>query len=436
MEPIDVNERESLVSETLRRASRSYEFYRGVIEEAGISIDRVHGTPDLLRLPVLTKDMVLAGIPREQVLERFRGQLALVGFTSGSTGAPSPVFYSQEDLRIWESELAMALQSIGLTSSDVVQISIGQCGTGCIALLGAVRVLGAAAIPLDVSGSSGLSILEGILENEVSALLTYPAIARELCRVVRDSGKTHPRHATLHTIILMGEPWTEALRSEIREVLGADTFDIYGSTEAGMVGVECSHHQGLHVFEDRVLVEILDPITHAPMPEGMEGEVVLTPYWKEGLPLVRYGTGDAAAFIPGTCDCGSALPRITRIRGRCRDMVFVGSTKFYPSQLEALLAELLDGSHNSQLRIESADSGRDRLTLTIEMEEDATRPDEMKLTQALLESLPALSSDLPGMVKSGFVEGPYVALVSPGSIERRSGKIPSFIDLRKGRFDG
>lgn len=436
MQRIDVNERESLISETIRRASLGYEFYRSVIRGAGVSTDHPRGTPDLLKLPVLTKDQVLAGIPREQVLERLRGQLALVGFTSGSTGAPSPVFYSHRDLETWEGELSMALRSIGLASSDVVQISIGQCGTGCLALLGAVRVLGAAAIPLDVSGSSGTSILEGILENGVSALLTYPAIARELCRVVRDNGKAHLHHTTLHTVVLMGEPWSEALRDEIRQVLGADVFDIYGSTEAGMVGVECSQHQGLHVFEDRILVEILDPKTHAPMPQGMEGEVVLTPFWKEGLPLVRYGTGDAAAFIPGTCACGSELPRITRIKGRCRDMVFVGSTKFYPSQLEALLAELLDGSHNSQLRIESAHSGRDRLTLMIEIEEGATRPDEAQLTQGLLESLSVLSSDLPGMVKSGFVEGPHVALVSPGSIERRSGKIPPVIDLRKSSFDG
>lgn len=437
METISADQRELLIAETLRRAGNSYEFYRRVIADSGVSLDRVSGMADLLKLPILTKDQVLSGITRERVMEQLRGKLALIGFTSGSTGTPSPVYYSHSDLDTWELELSKALSGIGMSSEDIVQVSIGQCGTGCLALFGAIRRAGAAAIPIDVSGASGPTILAHIVENQVSILLTYPAIARELCRVARESdGRALLRGSALHTLVLMGEPWTEALRHSIKEALGTEIYDIYGSTEAGMVGIECACHQGLHVFEDRLLVEILDPVTGEPLAPGVEGEVVLTPYWKEGLPLLRYGTGDAAAIIDGECECGSALPRITRIRGRCRDMVFVGSTKFYPGQLEAIVAELFEGSPNYQLQVESTDSGRDMLTLAIEAEPMFSCLDEREYAQALAGAMSALSPDLPGMIASGFVEGPTVSLVPPGSIERRSGKIPSVIDLRRGRAGG
>ena len=185
-------------------------------------------------------------------------------------------------------------------------------------------------------------------------------------------------------------------------------YDIYGSTEVGMVGIECSAHDGLHILPDQVLVEILDPYTGKTVEQGVEGEIVVITFWKEALPLIRYRTGDMASKVEGFCRCGSDLPRISRIKGRARDLIFIGSTKIHPMAVEAAIMDVCDSALNYQIVL-NQEGDIDTLKLIIETPEEIITNQTLRVI--LSERICNLHKDLSSLITAGFVMPPDVEFV-------------------------
>jgi phenylacetate-CoA ligase len=392
---------------------------------SGLAPQAIASPEDIRRVPFTTKEDLQTELPLTTVRKAMSGRLFFIGFTTGTVSRPMPFFWSHQDYSQWERNLAGALSIAGLSTDDVVMISLGRCGTGCITLLGAVRHAGAAGFVADSDSATAVELIERMSTLGVSFLLTYPALVSGLCDAVEAGLARAPE--SLRVAFLMGESWPESLRSRVRSSVGAEVYDLYGSTEIGFVGVECSAHDGLHVFPEQILVEVLDPESYLPTRDGEMGEIVLTTLWKEVLPLVRYRTGDLAATIESRCSCGQQAPRISRIKGRVRDTIFIGSTKIHPAALEAVIGEVCGAAYNHQVVLHE-DSGRDEMRVLVEIPSDIALEPGRKAE--LAERIIRLHEDLATMVLAGRVIAPQVEFVACGSLKRQGGKLPKLVDQR------
>lgn len=406
-------------------AFESFSYYREKMSQVGLTPTDIQGLEDLEKLPYTVKEELQEKLGFDKIFQRMAGKLRYIGFTTGTVATPMPVYYTHDDFERWEKNLAKGLSMAGITNKDVVQITFGRCGIACVVLLGAIRRTGATGIPIDADSGAASELIQRMEQFHVSFLLTFPSIVREFCRIVESKRVKGSRY--LKKIFLMGESWSEAFRRRVEDALNVEVYDIYGSTEVGMVAVECSAHNGLHVLPDQVLVEILDPYTGKPVDQGEEGEIVVTTFWKEALPLIRYRTGDIASEIEDFCRCGSDLPRISRIKGRIRDLIFIGSTKIHPIAVEAAIIDICDSTLNYQIVL-SRERGRDKLKLVLEA------PDEIigkqNLRAALSKRICSFNEDLASLVKADLVFPPEVEFVPLNTIPRKGGKITKILDLR------
>ena len=331
-----------------------------------VGVDDIRSTADWQRLPFLLKEDLrdaypfgLACCPRERIRR--------VHMSSGTTGNPIVNPYTAADIAQWGEVMARCYTAAGVTARDVIQItpSFGLFTGGFGFHYGAERI-GAMVIPIG-PGRTGLQLklMQDLEATVLAGIATYPL---RILEVAREEAYDLAQ-LRLRVAILGSEMWSDDLRALIERELRVETFDIIGMTETGGpgLGIDCAAHAGIHVWEDHVYSEIVDPATGRLLPDGEEGELVLTTLTREGLPLVRYRTRDLTRIVSrARCGCGRTHLRLDRLRGRTDDMVIFKGTNFYPRQIESLIMKRPGVSHEYQIVLDRGPGG-DRLAVLVEV---------------------------------------------------------------------
>lgn len=397
---------------TVSHAVNGAPFFRDLFASAGVDPNGVRGVEDLPRLPFTTKEDLRqhgpwgwTAIPSSEVVR--------IHSSSGTTGRRTICTYSAADIEAWTGQFARCYRYAGVGPEDRVQIAVGYglwtAGVGFQA--GAERV-GAMAIPTG-PGNTELQI-EMMRELGATTLAATASFALLLAEKLDEAGL----EADLSTGIFGSERWGEQQRATIERKLGIDSYDIYGLTElwGPGTGIECHLKDGIHVWSDHYLVEIVDPETLAPVPDGEHGEVVLTTLTKEAMPLVRYRTRDLSRIIPGPCTCGSPYPRIERLSGRTDDATKVRGVLLLPKQVDVVLAACTSGDPTGefQVHVDRDERGRDIVLCRAEGDPDSSLREE--LAEALRRQV-GIRFD--------------VSVVAPGSLPRSERKTQRLFDHRE-----
>jgi phenylacetate-CoA ligase len=342
--------------------------------------------------------------------------------SSGTTGKPTVVGYTRNDIRIWSDLVARFLAAGGVTKDDVVQISFGYgLFTGGFGLHYGAERIGASVIPVS-AGNTQRQIM--IMQDfRTTALVCTPTYALYLAEVMAEMN-VDPKSIALRVGLFGSEPWSENMRREIEEKLSVLATDNYGLSEVIGPGVagECERKNGLHLFEDHFYPEIIDPETGEVLPYGEEGELVLTTLTKEAFPLIRYRTGDVSRLNPAPCRCGRTSIRMARVSGRTDDMLIIRGVNVYPSQIEQVLLEI-DGTEPHYQIIVDRTGALDELEVQVEVGEGLFF-DEMKKQRQLVE-------EIEEKLRSALSLSAKVKLVEPKTITRYEGKAKRVLDKRK-----
>jgi len=405
--------------ETVRRAMAS-PFYESILRERGITPESITGLDDLRRLPFTTKDDLrshypfgLCAVPLEKIVR--------VHSSSGTTGNPTVVCHTQADLDAWANQVARCMYMVGLRDTDVIQNTSGYgMFTGGLGIQYGAELLGAMTVPA-AAGNSKRQI-KFIMDFGSTALHAIPSYATRLAAVFHEEGIDPAKDTKLTTLIIGAEPHSEEQRRRIEELLGVKAYNCFGMSEMNGPGVafECKEQNGLHIWEDYYLVEIVDPVTLEPVPDGEVGELVLTTLRREGMPLLRYRTRDLTRFLTGSCPCGRTHRRIDRFKGRSDDMMIVKGVNIFPVQIEKILMGFPELGSDYLISIETV-GDNDEMTVEVEL---ASITDDYG-------SLTALTKEITRQVKDEILLTPRVRLVAPGSLPRSEGKAVRVKDMRK-----
>jgi phenylacetate-CoA ligase len=406
--------------QTVRRASQ-VPFYREAFARTGVTPESIRSLDDVRRLPMTTKNDMREHYPLG-LLAVGRDKLARIHGSSGTTGKPTFVAYTADDLRLWADLCARFLVAGGLQPGHLVHIAFGYgLFTGGFGLHYGVERVGAAVLPASAGNTPRQIMLLKDLQADV--LVCTPSYALNIAEVMRGQGED-PRTLNLKFAHFGGEPWTEDMRREIESQLGLLAFNNYGLSEVIGPGVsgECAARCGMHFQEDHFLVECLDPQTLDPVPDGTPGELVITALTKQAMPVIRYRTRDIASLDRSPCPCGRTGVRMSRVVGRTDDLLIIRGANIFPSQIEEALLRV-DGTAPHYL-IEVDRPGRlDEVTVHVEM-----RPqffsDKMSQIQALHDRIVKAIYAVAGIRVN-------VNLVDPQTLERSAGKARRVIDHRR-----
>lgn len=380
---------------------------------SGINPEDIVDQQSFQKLPFSTKQELrdayplgLAAVPEEQIVR--------IHSSSGTTGTPVIIPYTQKDVDDWSLMFARCYEMAGITKRDRIQITpgYGLWTAGIGFQLGCER-LGAMAVPLGPGNTEKqLQMMRDLKSTVLCATSSYALLLAE-----QIENRDLKESINLKKGVIGSERWGDKMRARIRDILGIELYDIYGLTECygPGIGISCSEDNGIHYFDDYVYMEILDPQTGLPVKDGEVGEITLTTLVKEGAPLFRFRTHDLAAFIPGKCKCGSSFPRITPILGRSDDMVKVKGNIIFPSTIEDVIKSVPGTSSEYRAVIEHVD-GKDELELSVEVEGGTDRT-EAALTLAL-------------NFKSKYNMTPKVRIVGEGELPRSEKKTRRIEDRR------
>ena len=377
--------------------------------------DDIKQPDDWRRLPFLTKDDLRDAYPFGLACGAERGYRR-IHMSSGTTGNPILNPYTAADIAQWGEIMARCYVTAGVTPKDVIQItpSFGLFTGGFGFHYGAER-LGAMVIPIGAGRTSlQLKLMRDLGATVVAAIATYPL---RLLEVARDE-QFDLRSLSLRVGIFGSEMWSEGLRTRIERGLGIRTYDIIGMTETGGpgLGIDCEARDGIHVWEDHYHPEIVEPATGMPLPDGTEGELVVSALTREGLPLIRYRTHDLTRVVSrAPCACGRTMLRLDRLRGRTDDMVIVKGVNFYPGQIESIVLRQAGVGHEYQILLET-DAGGDRMTIVVETEPGCDA---------------GVAAQVRHDVHDAIALSPDVRLCAVGTIERPQGKAVRVIDRRR-----
>jgi len=363
-------EREALVGLQIERLKTTLDrihavnpFYAEKIH--GLTSGEIGRIEDIRKFPLMTKDDLRDGYPYKFSCAA-PAEFRRFHMSSGTTGTPIINPYTQNDIKQWGDIMARCYAAAGLTSEDVIQItpSFGLFNGGFGFHYGA-EALGAMIVPIGAGRTAlQLQFLKDLQVSCLTAIASYPLRLVEVAEKEGVDFKSLP----LRVGIFGSEVWSDEMRARIEEKLDIESFDIIGMTETGGVGlgIDCSAHDGIHVWEDDYLVEIIDPKTGEVLEDGAEGEMIVTTLNREGLPLIRYRTRDITAIISRElCSCGRTSLRIKRLKGRNDDMLKIKGVNFYPRQIESILMKRKELGNHYQIVIEKI-KGRDTLTVMVE----------------------------------------------------------------------
>lgn len=405
---------------TVRRVYDNVPFYRQKMEQAGVTPEDIRSVADLSKLPFSYKSDLRDTYPFGLFAVKLKDVVRLHA-SSGTTGKQIVVGYTRHDLEIWNDCCARALTAAGCTDEDIVHVAYGYgLFTGGLGADGGAMRIGATTVPASTGNTQRQITL--LRDFGATVLCCTPSYALHIAEVMRKNGLSK-EDLHLKAGIFGAEPWTNEMRLQIERELGLRAFDIYGLTEVIGPGVafECSRQDGMHVNEDHFIVEVIDPETGEPLPDGTEGELVLTCITKEAFPVLRYRTRDIGVVHRGTCACGRTLAKMTKPRGRTDDMLIIRGVNVFPSQIETVL--LAQGyTANYQIVVDRADHF-DSVEVQVEISEEVFSDTVRGLADRSRALSEALNSLLGIRAK--------VTLLEPNTLPRSEGKAVRVVDRRK-----
>ncbi|MCL6446767.1 MAG: phenylacetate--CoA ligase [Armatimonadetes bacterium] len=406
---------------TIERVYRNVPFYRERFTKAGIKPSSVRSLEDLRRLPFTTKQDLRDNYPFG-LFAVSMSDVVRVHASSGTTGKPTVVGYTKNDINTWAELAARSLACAGGTKFDVVQNAYGYgLFTGGLGLHYGAERLGAAVVP--VSGGNTRRQLMLMQDFGTTILTCTPSYALYLAEEGQKMGLDFKK-MPLKAGIFGAEPWSERMRRQLEEKLDLVALDIYGLSEIMGPGVamECPAKEGMHIFEDHFIPEIIDPDTGEVLPAGSEGELVITTITKEAFPLIRYRTRDITRFNPEPCPCGRTHLRIRRITGRTDDMLIIRGVNVFPSQVESVLLESGETEPHYLLVVDRK-GNLDQLEIWVEVGEE--------LFSDKVRQLEDLEQRLRERIESVLGISARVRLVEPNTIPRSEGKARRVVDRRE-----
>ena len=406
---------------TVDRLYEKVPFYRNRLEEVGFKPGDLGSLDDLQSLPFTYKDDLrdnypfgLFAVPMHEIVR--------IHASSGTTGQSTVVGYTAGDIAVWADLIARTIVAVGGTPDDMVHVSYGYgLFTGGLGLHYGVERLGATALPM--SGGNTKRQVRMMVDFGSTILCCTPSYALNIAEVMREMGIGRDE-IRLKAGILGAEPWSDEMRRQIESELLISAHDIYGLSEVMGPGVsiECPEKNGLHIFEDCFIPEIIDPESGKVLPPGERGELVFTNINKEGLALIRYRTRDISRMIVEPCPCGRTHARMERVTGRTDDMLIIRGVNVFPSQVEIVLMQVPGLSPHYQLVVDRVDN-LDVLEVQVEVSPEIFS-DEIK-------QLEVLERRIRDEVQSYLGVGVKVRLMEPRSIQRSEGKAVRVIDNRK-----
>ena len=395
-------------------------YYRHAMDEEGLTPDKINGITDLKHLPFTTKEDLRANYPYQMAAVEME-DIVRIHASSGTTGKPVVMGYTEEDMAEWSQAVARACSIAGVTRRDIAQISFGYgLFTGGFGLHQGLEKLGAAVVPFS-SGNTERQ-LKLMKDFQTSVLVSTPSFALYMAEAARDNN-IDPASYNLHLGLFGGEPCSEPMRQEIEDQWQITATLNYGLTEVIGPGVsgECPQQQGMHLLEDCFIAEIIDPQTGAPLPAGETGELVLTPLIKKGFPVLRYRTGDITRIIPEPCSCGRTLRRMDYVTGRTDDMLIVKGVNIFPSQVEEILGDFKEVSPHYQLIVHRKKGFIKDLEIQVELT-DAGFSDSFR-------EMEHLEDRIRQHLRSSLSLAPKLKLMNPKSLERTTGKSRRIIEI-------
>ena len=408
----------SQVDAQIKRLIQTDSYYGRIYKEAGIT--GVSSQEEFEQLPFSSKadlrnayPLGIQAVPDEEVVR--------IHSSSGTTGKPVIIPYTAKDVDDWAIMFARCYETAGITNKDHIQITAGYgLWTAGIGFQAGCEKLGAMAIPMGPGNTDKqIQMMMDLKSTVLTATSSYALLLAEEInkRGIRDQ-------LYLKKGIFGSERWSEKMREYIKRELGVSLYDIYGLTEiyGPGIGISCDENAGMHYWDDYVYIEIVDPKTLQPVPDGEEGEIVITTLVKEGAPLLRFRTHDISRIIPGECACGNKYPRLDIIKGRSDDMLIIRGVNVFPTQIESVILEMEEFEPHYLLIV-----GRENNTDTMELQVEV-RPE---FYSDEINKMLALKKKLGGRLQSVLGLGVNVKLVEPRSIERSVGKAKRVIDNRK-----
>ena len=396
------------------------DFYRRRMKEHEIHPDNIRTLEDVAKLPFMYKSDLRDGYP-DRIFSAEQNELVRYHVSSGTTGKPTVVGYTERDIQNWSESLARAFSSCGLGRGDVIQVSYGYgLFTGGLgAHYGAERV-GATVLPTSVGNTERQ--IELMQDLHVTAIACTPSYLLHMGEVAEKMGVSIKDDTGLRLGFLGAEPWSEQMRKRIEDWLGIRAYDIYGTSElSGPMFTECAEQQGIHIWGDLALVEVVDPATGEVLEPGEQGELTITMLQKEALPMVRYRIGDLTSIEEGPCACGRTHPRIGRVHGRVDDMLIVRGINVFPSQVEHALLEVPEVGRHFQIVVDRK-GALDSMLVRVEVSKEAFSD---KITDLMV-----IKKAVEHRLRSSLNVGVSAELVEPGTLPRFEGKSKKIVDRR------
>lgn len=405
-----------MLNDTITRAKKS-KFYSKRLS----NINALNNIEQLKELPFTTKDDLRQGFPYD-FLTVDLGEVVRLHSSSGTTGNPTVVYHTAQDLQNWANISARCMYTAGARKHDIFQNTMGYgLFTGGLGFHYGAEKLGMMTIPIGPGNSKRQF---WFMQNfGTTAVHILPSYAVRLYHSMKEDGYDPKKDLKLKIFFIGAEPHTEELRREIQELYGLKAFNSYGLSEISGPGVafECPHQNGMHVWEDFVIPEIINPDTLEVLPDGEEGELVLTAINRCAMPVIRYRTRDLTKILPEPCSCGRTHRRIARIKGRTDDMMIINGVNIFPVQIEKTIMNIPEASKNYIIEI-GEKNYMDKLSIKIEINENTF--------SGTLEDLEKLKSKIETELKSEIGVSPVVSFVDQGTLPVSEGKVKRVYDLR------
>ncbi len=409
------------LGETVKYLYKHSGVYRKKLDEFGVAAGDIKSIEDIVKLPFTVKDDLRDSYPFK-LFSVPLSEIAEIHVSSGTTGNPTVVGYTKEDVKLWAEVMARTLCCAGAQPGDMIQIAYGYgLFTGGLGFHYGAHEMGLTVIPT----SSGQTKRQLKLMNDFRPriLACTPSYALYMVEEAKEMG-IDPRASSWQIGVFGAEPWSELMRREIEKRWDMLATDVYGLSEIIGPGVaqECTHKKGLHIWWDVFYPEVINPKTGEYAKEGQEGELVITTLTKRGIPLLRYRTRDRVAITYEKCKCGRTTPRISKITGRTDDMIIVRGINVFPSQIEHVLLGIEGTQPHYQIIVDRKASHLDELEVLVEV--------EPKIFSDELKQLKALEDKITREIESVLGIGAKVRLVEPKTIERSEGKARRVVDKR------
>ena len=419
LEKLQLNRLKDLV----KRVYEKIPFYKESFDAAGVKPEDIHSLDDITKLPFTIKQDLRDAYPFKMFAVP-QSEVVRIHCSSGTTGTATVVGYTKHDLEVWGDCFARFLYAADCDQNATIQIAYGYgLFTGGLGAHTGGETAGCTVLPMSTGNTKRQVRL--MHDFNVDCLCCTPSYALNIADVAYEEGFNPADDFKIHSAILGAEPCSEGMRKEIERKLGVRVHDIYGLSEVMGPGVacECEKQNGLHVCEDHFIIEVVDPKTLQPVPDGEWGEVVFTTLSKDCSPLIRYRTRDISRILEGECECGRTFRRMDRIAGRTDDMLIIRGVNVFPSQIEEEIVSFPEIAAQYQL-ILTTKGTLDHVQLQVETVPEFPFDEVRRLEQ--------LKKDLQKALKDNLQVAVEVKIVEPKTIERSEGKAKRIIDLREG----